>query len=126
MEFSGFSEEERACIENADAKALATYGPAGLNVVPVSVVTLTSFAIQLYNFFMDKTVANLAANGEVSLTAWRGLHGVQVRGTAEYLTDGEAFAAAVSEMRARFPERTLAGVIHITPTTIFDVSVPGA
>lgn len=118
-----FSEAVRTCIEEADAKALATYGPAGLNVVPVSVVTLNPTTIQLYNFFMDKTVTNIAVNREVALTAWRGLHGVQVRGEVEYVTAGQAFETAVNEMRTRFPERTLRGVILIAPTAVFDVSV---
>lgn len=109
-------------VLNAEARALATTGPHGVNVVPVSVVEVEEGSIRLFNFFMQKSVENLLAEPEVALTCWSGLEGVQVKATAAYLTEGELFAAKVAEMKERFPSRTLAGVIELTPTAVFDVS----
>jgi predicted pyridoxine 5'-phosphate oxidase superfamily flavin-nucleotide-binding protein len=109
-------------LQTAEAKALATQGPAGLNVVPVSVITVTDREIHLYDFFMRKTVENIKAEGTVALTAWSGLEGVQVRAMAEYVTDGAVFTAAQTEMQERFPERVLKGVVVLMPTAVYDIS----
>ena len=109
-------------ITNASAKALATSGPEGINVVPVSVVRVTPELITLYDFFMGKTVRNLVATPTVALACWSGLQGIQVRAIAVYITTGEDFDAAATEMRQQFPERILKGLIHLTPTAVFDVS----
>lgn len=109
-------------ITGAEAKALATSGPEGLNVVPVSVVELHGNAIHLFDFFMDKTVKNLLVEPTVALTAWAGLSGVQVRATATYSVDGEIFTAAEVKMKEQFPERTLRGVIILMPTAVYDIS----
>ena len=109
-------------ITNADARALATTGPRGVNVVSVSVVAVTAEAIYLYDFFMGKTSENLQAESSVALAVWSGLVGVQVKATAEYVTTGDMFDAATTEMLERFPDRTLRGVIVLTPQTVYDIS----
>lgn len=109
-------------IMNADARALATCGPHGINVVPVSVVEVVDSGIHLYNFFMGKTIENLIVEPQVALTCWKGLQGIQVKAEAAYLTAGALFDVAAVQMKERFPERTLDGVIALTPTQIFDVS----
>lgn len=114
--------EIQSQISDAEARALATTGPNGVNVVPVSVVNVTNTEIHLYDFFMGKTVVNLQAEPQVALTAWSGLSGMQVKATATYVTNGDVFAAAKTEMRERFPERTLSGVIVLTPTAVYDIS----
>lgn len=109
-------------IINAEARALATTGPHEVNVVPVSVVAVQNEKIYLYNFFMKKTVENLQTEPLVALTCWSGLAGIQVKARAHYLTSGDVFTEAKTEMLVRFPDRTLSGVIELTPTVIFDVS----
>ena len=109
-------------LETAEAKALATYGPAGINVVPVSVIAVTETEIHLYDFFMGKTVENIKAEAAVALTAWSGLQGVQVRATAAYCTEGAVFTAAQTEMQVRFSDRVLKGVVVLTPTAVYDIS----
>lgn len=109
-------------ILNADARALATTGPHGINVVPVSVIEVEAGIIYLFNFFMDKTVANLTVNTAVALTCWKGLEGVQLKGTVSYLTSGDRFEEKTKTMRERFPTRTLSGIIALTPAAVFDVS----
>lgn len=112
----------KKAIKEAEARALATAGPHGVNVVPVSVVDVTDDQVCLYNFFMGKTIENLKADPEVALCCWKGLIGIQIKARATYITSGSAYEAAVMTMKARFPERTLAGMITLMPTHIFDVS----
>lgn len=71
---------------------------------------------------MGKTVTNLVANPAVALTAWSGLSGVQIKATAVYVTEGETFTSEVAVMEERFPERTLRGLVVLTPTALYDVS----
>lgn len=109
-------------VLQSPSRVLATYGPAGLNVVPVSVVTKDGEALILYDFFMGKTVTNIQGTGDVSLTAWDGLMGIQLKGRATYENAGDFFDASVGIMLERFPERTLRGVVRIIPTAVFSVS----
>lgn len=111
-------------ITTASAKAFATDGPAGLNVVPVSVITVEADMVILYNFFMKKTVENISQpNTPVALTCWDGLRGLQLRATATSYREGELFSAAQTVMATQFPDRTLASIIILQPTAVFDVSV---
>lgn len=113
-------------ITAAEGKAMATTGPHGVNVVPVSVVELRGDAIHLFDFFMGKTVENLTAEPQVALAFWSGLTGIQIKGTAEYVAAGELYDAAVAEMAERFPERTLSGVIVVTPERVYDTGAGAA
>jgi len=111
-------------ITTASAKAFATDGSAGLNVVPVSVITVETDVVILYNFFMKKTLENIGQpNTPVALTCWEGLRGLQLRATATSYNKGELFSAAQTVIATQFPDRTLASIIVLQPTAIFDVSV---
>lgn len=111
-------------VINSPMRVLATYGPVGINVVPVSVVTKEGSDIILYDFFMGKTIENIKVTGEMALTAWDGMSGIQIKGKACYESAGDSYINAVTVMRERFPERTLRGIIRITPLQVFSVS-PG-
>jgi predicted pyridoxine 5'-phosphate oxidase superfamily flavin-nucleotide-binding protein len=117
-----FSTDTINQIATAEAKALATSGPQGINVVPVSVVEIENSTVVLYNFFMGKTVENICHTPTVAFTAWSGLSGIQIKATADYQTSGELYAKAKVEMQKRFPDRTLHGIILLTPTAIYDIS----
>lgn len=117
------SEKIADSILNAEAKALATTGPNGVNVVPVSVVKLEGDSIYLYNFFMGKTVENLVTEERVALTCWSGLEGVQVKAKAEYHATDKIFEEAEVEMKEQFPDRVLKGVIVLKPHSVYDISV---
>ena len=108
-------------ITGAEARALATFGPHRVNVVPISVVDVTDEQICLYNFFMGKTIENLLAEPAVAFTVWKGLCGIQIKATATYITSGLAFEAATSAMKVRFPDRTLSGLIFLIPTAVYDI-----
>ncbi len=109
-------------VIESPSRVLATYGPAGINAVPVSVVTKDGDALILYDFFMGKTVTNIKATGTVVVTAWGGLAGIQVKGQACYESSGDSYNNAVTVMRGRFPERTLRGIIRMSPHAVFSVS----
>jgi predicted pyridoxine 5'-phosphate oxidase superfamily flavin-nucleotide-binding protein len=113
-------------LETAEAKALATTGPAGLNVVPVSMIKINDDSIWLFDFFMEKTATNVEAESTVSLTAWTNMVGVQVKGTVKYLTAGEEFTAGVNWCQAQNPDLVVKGLLVMTPTEVFDISPSGA
>jgi hypothetical protein len=105
-------------------RALATDGPHGINVVPVSVVAIEGEAIILHDFFMGKTVANIKENPAVALTAWDGPWGLQIKGHATYEVSGESFTHAVAAMARDYPDRIVRGIIRIVPQTVYTVA-PG-
>jgi predicted pyridoxine 5'-phosphate oxidase superfamily flavin-nucleotide-binding protein len=109
-------------VLESPSRVLATFGPAGINVVPVSVVSKEGDALILHDFFMDKTVINIKASGDVAVAAWDGLVGVQLKGQACYESSGDSYNKAVTVMRERFPGRTLRGIIRIVPQSVFSVS----
>lgn len=109
-------------IEIASGKALATYAPECLHVVPVSKIKVVDNKIWLVNYFMGKTIENIMQNPAVSLACWHGLEGYQIKGEVEYVTAGEIFTAMVEEAATEFPDRVVKGVLVITPQELFDVS----
>ncbi|MEZ4200529.1 MAG: pyridoxamine 5'-phosphate oxidase family protein [Candidatus Paceibacterota bacterium] len=113
-------------IETAVAKAVATCGSDGVNVVPVSMVRVNDNTIWLFDFFMDKTTTNLHKNELVALTAWTGMQGIQIKATATYHTSGDDFVDAVAWVKEQNPERVVKGLIVLTPTKVFDISPGGA
>lgn len=123
MTIRTFSPELRSFIEGASCKALATQGQFGLNVVPVSVVSVSEHELHCYDFFMQKTAAHAKAGGPVAFTAWDGFAGVQVKGEVRYHNEDAVFADAQAAMHERFPERILRGVLVISVTEILNVSV---
>src|SRR3989338_2963476 len=58
----------KSTLETAAAKALATNGPEGINVVPVSMIRVNENDIWLFEFFMDKTAKNAEAGKKAVLT----------------------------------------------------------
>ncbi|NCO62030.1 hypothetical protein GW879_01075 [Candidatus Kaiserbacteria bacterium] len=109
-------------INKAEAKAFATYGKRGINVIPVSVVSVGPESIILYNFFMGKTIENILSDNLVSLSCWSGLTGVQIKGVATYVTAGAVFEQAKVQMLEQFPTRVLKGLVTITPSEVYDIS----
>lgn len=111
-------------ISASDQAALATTGPQGLNVVPISVFSARADGVYICHFFMNKTIENLRAEPNAAFTCWKGFAGVQLKGAVEVIEAGETFAEFVALMRERFPERTLLAVLRLTPERVYDVA-PG-
>lgn len=112
-------------LTQAAAKALATTGPHGVNVVPISMIKIDNDTIWLFDFFMNKTVANIKADPAVALTAWTSMTGVQIKALASYVTEGEDFEAAVKWVETQNPDRLTRGLLMLKPTAIYDISPGG-
>lgn len=112
-------------LTTATAKALATNGAHGVNVVPVSMIKVNDDSIWLFNFFMDKTAVNITENSAVALTAWTEMVGVQVKADASHVTEGEIFEEAVAWAKTQNPDRVTKGLLILKPTAVFDISPSG-
>lgn len=115
-----------ACVDlliTAEAKALATYSSeSGVNVVPVSSLRIKDDQIILVNYFFNQTLKNIESNGEVSLVAWKGLVGYQIKANAKHETSGPIFAEVVEWIKETIPGREVKGVLILTPKKYFNIS----
>ena len=110
---------------HADSKALATTGRHGVNVVPVSTIRVEGGNILLMNYFLKKTLENVLEESRVALVCWRGLDGYQVKGSVAYVDSGEAFDESKIWVEKNVPDRTLLGLLVLTPSDVYNIS-PGA
>lgn len=117
----------KTMLETATSKALATSGPSDINVVPVSMIKVpdTADSLWLFDFFMEKTIANIKIHSKVALTAWTDLKGIQLKATAEYVNSGPDFDAAEAWVKTQNPHRVTKGLIILKPYAIFDISPGG-
>jgi len=118
-----FTTEVQDMLLQAENKALATNGPHGLNVVPVSSVRVEDGNIWLVNYFMNKTHENILADSEVALTFWSGLTGYQVKGQVNYHEAGEFFDTVTEWIADTTPDRVVKGVLVIEPEEIHEISL---
>jgi predicted pyridoxine 5'-phosphate oxidase superfamily flavin-nucleotide-binding protein len=113
----------REFLLQAEGKALATYSPkTGVHVVPVSSIKVDGDTIILVNYFFGQTLSNIEQNPQVSLAAWKGLSGYQIKAKAKYETAGPLFALVVEWIAETIPGRVVKGILLLDPTQIFDVS----
>ncbi len=105
-------------------KALATYSESGLNVVPVSTVSVIDNDIWFFDFFMGKTVENIKKDSRYALTFWEGFEGYQVKGEAEYHSEGDTFEKAKEMALEAHPDRTLKGMLVLKVQKVYSVT-PG-
>lgn len=111
-------------IKTAEQKVIATAGVAGINVIPLSMTEVVEDKIVIYDCFMSKTRENTATKHKVAMGFWTGFVGVQVKGEAEYHKDGPWFEQSVPKLAKMHPDRTLIGVIVVTPEEVYDLA-PG-
>jgi len=109
-------------ILHADNKALATTGPHGINVVPVSTVRIVGDNILLMNYFLKKTLDNILEQPHIALVCWKGFDGYQIKGTVEYSESGDAFEEARTWVEKNLKNRVLKGLIILKPENIYDIS----
>lgn len=103
-------------------KALASIGKGGINVVPVSTIRVVDNTIWLMNYFLRKTLDNIIENPNIALSCWTGLKGYQIKGTVEYVAEGAVYENARQWVTDNVPNRTLKGLLIITPSEIYDIS----
>lgn len=106
----------------APSKALATNGPFGLNVVPVSTIFIEGNNIILVDYFMNKTLSNILENSQVSFTAWKDLYGYQIKADCKYKKEGEIFEDIVLKVKEILPERIVKGILVLEVKEIFDIA----
>jgi len=109
---------------------LATCANGEPNVVPVAFKDVTPDGkLVVGDVFLDTTLKNLTANGgriAISVYDAKSLEGYQIKGVAEYVTEGEVvktFKAMVEQMFNG--GATAKGALIITPEKII-VTTPGA
>lgn len=109
---------------------LATCANGEPNVVPVAFKDiLPDGKLAVGDVFLDATLKNLAQNhGRIAISVYdaKALEGYQIKGTAQYVTEGEIvknFKAVVEQMF--HGGATAKGALIITPGKII-VTTPGA
>ena len=109
---------------------LATCADGEPNVVPVAFKDITDDGkLVVGDVFLETTLKNIkASNGKIAISAYdaESLEGYQIKGTAEYVTEGElvnTFKAMVEEMFNG--AETAKGALVITPSKVI-VTTPGA
>lgn len=109
---------------------LATCTDGEPNVVPVAFKDVTEDGKLLVgDVFLETTLNNIKANnGKIAISVYdaQNLEGYQIKGTAEYVTEGEVvdtFKAMVEEMF--HGAATAKGALIITPEKVI-VTTPGA
>ena len=109
---------------------LATCANGEPNVVPVAFKDVTPDGkLVVGDVFLDTTLKNLAANsGKIAISVYdaKTLEGYQIKGVAEYVTEGEVvktFKAMVEQMFNG--GATAKGALIITPEKVI-VTTPGA
>ena len=73
---------------------------------------------------MNKTLKNILQHPHIALTCWTGCEGIQIKGIANYQTQGGIFDYVCEQISHTNPERIVHGVILITPHSLFDISLP--
>lgn len=117
-----FSQRVIDTLLSADSKALATTGPQGLNVVPVSTIRVVDGKIWLINYFFKKTLENILANPTVSLVGWKGFDGFQIRANVTYIDEGKQLEEARNWVAQILPDRVVKGLLILDPEYVYDVS----
>lgn len=123
------NEDVRALLK-ASMWDLATCADNEPNVVPVAFKDVSDDGkLLIGDVFMETTLKNLKANGgkiAISVYDAENLQGYQIKGTAEYVTEGEVvdtFKKAVEDMFDG--AATAKGALIVTPERVI-VTTPGA
>ena len=117
-------------LRKASMWDLATCANGEPNVVPVAFKDVTSDGkLVVGDVFLDATLKNLAADGgkiAISIYDAKSLEGYQIKGTAEYVTEGDTVKTIKTMVEQMFNGgATAKGALIITPEKII-VTPPGA
>ena len=109
---------------------LATCANGEPNVVPVAFKNVTPEGkLVVGDVFLETTLKNLAANnGKIAISVYdaQALEGYQIKGTAQYVTEGEVVATFKKAVETMFHgAATAKGALIITPEKVI-VTTPGA
>lgn len=109
---------------------LATCANCEPNVVPVAFKDVTPDGkLVVGDVFLETTLKNIAANdGKIAISVYdpQSLEGYQVKGRAEYVTEGEVVSTFKAMVEKMFDgAATAKGALVITPEKVI-VTTPGA
>lgn len=109
---------------------LATCANGEPNVVPVAFKDVTPDGkLAVGDVFLDTTLKNLSANGgkiAISIYDAQNLEGYQIKGVAQYITEGEVVKTFKTMVEKMFNgAATAKGALIITPDKVI-VTTPGA
>ena len=109
---------------------LATCANGEPNVVPVAFKDVTPDGkLVVGDVFLDTTLKNLTANdGKIAISVYdaKSLEGYQIKGIAEYVTEGEVVKTFKARVEQMFNGgATAKGALIITPEKVI-VTTPGA
>ena len=90
------------------------------NVVPIGFKQVTEDGkLVIGDVFLQRTLANIEANGKIAIVAAKGMECYQVKGTAVYTTDDAIVAPFKAMADAMFKgTKTAKGAIVVTPETV--------
>ena len=115
-------------ILKANLWNVATMNDKEVNVVPMGFKTVTPDGkLLIGDIFMETTVNNIKANGKISVSAFdpKTSEGYQVKGTAEYVTEGPILEKMIETSKKVFPHPVVVkGVVVMTPEK-YIVTTPG-
>ncbi|MDO4555093.1 MAG: pyridoxamine 5'-phosphate oxidase family protein [Lachnospiraceae bacterium] len=105
---------------------LATCADNEPNVVPVGLKEITEDGkLVVGDVFLETTLKNIQSNSKVAIAAYDGKEGYQVKGTAEYVTEGPVLDAMKVKAEELFKGALSAkGALIITPEKVI-VTTPG-
>ncbi len=107
---------------------LATYSEDGPNVVPVGFKDVTDDGkLIVGDVLLKTTLKNIQENGKIAISVYdtKSLQGYQIKGTAQYITEGsvvDSFKVMAEKMFKG--AATAKGALIITPTKVI-VTTPG-
>lgn len=109
---------------------LATCANGEPNVVPVAFKMITEDGkLAIGDVFLETTLNNLKANdGKIAISVYdaQSLEGYQIKGTAEYLTEGDIVSGFKAMVEKMFNGAVTAkGALLMTPKKVI-VTTPGA
>ena len=104
---------------------LATYADTP-NAVPVAFKDVTEDGkLIVGDVFLETTLANIAANGKIAVSAanFSTMEGYQIKGTAEYVTEGDTVKTFKTMVEQMFNGgATAKGALIITPEKIIVIT----
>ena len=107
---------------------LATCADGEPNVVPVAFKDVTEDGLLVVgDVFLETTLKNVLANGKIAISAFdaQTLEGYQIKGKAEYVTEGEVVKTFKAVVEKMFNGAMSAkGALIITPEKVI-VATPG-
>ena len=90
------------------------------NVVPIgSKMIIDNDTILTIDTYHNKTRENILQNGNVAIAMWKNFEGYQIKGHAEYYTEGTTFEEGKNWILKFKPNKIVKGVIKIKVKEIF-------